>query len=123
MTLIQFTRNHSDHSTDKGYQFKFFCEKCGSGYMSSFKPSAIGMASSALQAAGNIFGGLGCSLDGGHGLVELHDDTLARSAGVGDAVSAIAQSVVGDLHHQSAGLGAAYVNGGNEIGRLARHGY
>jgi hypothetical protein len=29
MALIQFTKNHSDHSTDKGYQFEFFCDRCG----------------------------------------------------------------------------------------------
>lgn len=57
MPLIQFTRNHHDHSTDKGYQFEFFCDRCGNGYMSEFKPSAVGMASSALRAASNIFGG------------------------------------------------------------------
>lgn len=28
MALIQFTRNHSDHSTDRGYQFEFFCDRC-----------------------------------------------------------------------------------------------
>ena len=27
MSLIQFTRNHSDRSTDKGYQFEFFCDE------------------------------------------------------------------------------------------------
>jgi hypothetical protein len=58
MSLIQFTRNHSDHSTDKGYQFEFFCDRCGNGFMSEFKPSAMGMASSALHVAGDVFGGL-----------------------------------------------------------------
>jgi len=24
MALIQFTKNHTDHSTDKGFQFEFF---------------------------------------------------------------------------------------------------
>jgi len=57
MALIQFTRNHTDHSTDKGYQFEFFCDRCGNGYMSEFKASAVGMAGSALRAASNIFGG------------------------------------------------------------------
>ena len=33
MALIQFTKNHSDHSTDKGYQFEFFCDRCGTGFM------------------------------------------------------------------------------------------
>src|SRR5215468_9617492 len=58
MSMIRFTANNQDLSTDKGYQFKFFCDKCGNGYMSSFKASAIGMASSAAQVAGNLFGGI-----------------------------------------------------------------
>jgi hypothetical protein len=58
MAMIQFTRNHSDHSTDKGYQFEFFCDRCGNGFMSEFKASAVGLASSALRAAGSMFGGI-----------------------------------------------------------------
>jgi hypothetical protein len=58
MALIQFTRNQSDHSTDKGYQFEFFCDRCGNGFMSPFKASAVGLAASALHAAGSIFGGI-----------------------------------------------------------------
>jgi len=58
MPLIQFTRNFRDHSTDKGYQFEFFCDRCGNGFMSEFKPSAMGYATSALRAAGDVFGGL-----------------------------------------------------------------
>ncbi len=58
MGLIQFTKNHSDHSTDKGYQFEFFCDRCGNGFMSEFKASMTGIAASALQAAGSFFGGV-----------------------------------------------------------------
>ena len=58
MALIQFTRNHTDHSTDKGYQFEFFCDRCGNGFMSEFKPSAAGYATSFLRAAGDVFGGV-----------------------------------------------------------------
>jgi len=58
MALIQFTKNHSDHSTDKGYQFEFFCDRCGNGFMSEFHASVTGMAASALRAAGSIFGGV-----------------------------------------------------------------
>jgi RNA polymerase subunit RPABC4/transcription elongation factor Spt4 len=58
MARIEFTGNYEDLSTDKGYQFKFYCEKCGNGYMSSFKASKLGMANSALSAAGSLFGGL-----------------------------------------------------------------
>ena len=63
MALIQFTKNHSDHSTDKGYQFEFFCDRCGNGFMTEFKASMGGMATSALRAPSDIFGGvLGCAI-------------------------------------------------------------
>ena len=58
MALIQFTKNHTDHSTDKGYQFEFFCDRCGNGFMSEFKASLTGFATSALRAAGGLFGGV-----------------------------------------------------------------
>jgi hypothetical protein len=64
MSLIQFTRNYSDHSTDKGYQFEFFCDRCGNGFKSEFKASAIGMAGSALRTVGSIFGGVLGSVGG-----------------------------------------------------------
>lgn len=58
MSTIEFTGNYQDLSTDKGYQFKFFCEKCGNGYLSSFCASKLGMAQSVLEAAGSLFGGV-----------------------------------------------------------------
>lgn len=58
MALIQFTRNHADHSTDKGYQFEFFCDRCHNGFRTEFRASVTGFAASALRAAGGIFGGL-----------------------------------------------------------------
>ncbi len=58
MAMIQFTRNHTDHSTDKGFQFEFMCDRCGNGFMSEFKASATGMATSALRAAGDLLGGV-----------------------------------------------------------------
>jgi len=57
MALIQFTRNHHDHSTDKGYQFEFLCDRCGNGFMTEFQASAVGLAASALRTAGSLFGG------------------------------------------------------------------
>jgi hypothetical protein len=58
MALIQFVQNYQDLSTDRGYQFKFFCDKCGNGYISAFQTSIVGTAGSLLQAAGNLFGGI-----------------------------------------------------------------
>jgi hypothetical protein len=57
MTLIAFTKNHQDLSTDRGYQFNFYCDKCGNGFMTSFQASVVGTAGAFLRAAGSIFGG------------------------------------------------------------------
>ena len=57
MSSIAFTRNYRDHSNDTGYQFEFFCDKCGNGYRSSFQASALGVGSKILQGLGSLFGG------------------------------------------------------------------
>ncbi len=57
MALIKFTRNHQDKSTENGFQFEFYCDRCGNGYESTFRGSATGMASQALDTAASIFGG------------------------------------------------------------------
>ena len=57
-TPIPFTGNHDDLSTDTGFQFKFYCERCQNGYMSSFQRNAVGMAGQILQGASSLFGGL-----------------------------------------------------------------
>lgn len=58
MALIQFTRNHSDHSTPQGFQFEFFCDKCGNGYRTTFQQSTTGTISTVLDTASNLLGGL-----------------------------------------------------------------
>ena len=57
MGTIQFTANHEDLSTDRGYQFRFLCDKCGNGHQSSFQASATGTVGGLFRAAGNLFGG------------------------------------------------------------------
>lgn len=55
--MIQFVANHDDLSTDKGFQFKFYCDKCRNGHMSRFHPNSIGIAGELMRAAGSLFGG------------------------------------------------------------------
>ncbi len=55
---IEFTDNYEDRSTDRGFQFEFYCERCGTGYRTRFKPFALGAMSQALDLAGNLFGGV-----------------------------------------------------------------
>jgi hypothetical protein len=55
---IEFTRNYSDLSTNQGFQFEFYCDRCGTGYRTRFHASALGTVSSALDAANGLFGGI-----------------------------------------------------------------
>jgi len=56
--LIKFVRNYNDLSTENGFQFEFFCDRCGSGYQPTFQSSATGLISGALQTASSLFGAL-----------------------------------------------------------------
>jgi Double zinc ribbon len=58
MPVIEFTDNYQDLSTDQGFQFKFRCERCGDGFMSSFQTNALGMAGSLLRGASGLLGGI-----------------------------------------------------------------
>ena len=58
MATIQFTDNYTDLSSGRGYQFKFFCQKCGNGYMSTFRTNTLGAAASAASAVSSLLGGL-----------------------------------------------------------------
>ncbi|HCF60230.1 MAG TPA: hypothetical protein DFS52_19810 [Myxococcales bacterium] len=83
--IIRFVNNYEDLSTDRGYQFKFNCDHCGNGYMSSFQPSMLGMASGLLNAASSIFGGiLGRASDSAYHVQQAvggkaHDEALKKA--------------------------------------------
>jgi len=55
---IEFTRNYSDLSTNKGFQFEFYCDRCGSGFRTRFKASVSGTITEVLDSAGSLFGGI-----------------------------------------------------------------
>ncbi len=57
MDAIEFTRNYTDLSTDRGFQFEFQCDRCGNGYKTQFEAWSVGTISGALDAASSLFGG------------------------------------------------------------------
>jgi hypothetical protein len=89
MALIQFVQNYEDLSTDRGYQFRFHCDKCGNGHITRFQTSTLGMAESALRAAGDLFGGfLGRAGQGAYEIQravggKAHDDALTEAVAEG----------------------------------------
>lgn len=58
MSEIHFSDNHSDLSTDSGFQFEFHCERCRDAWRSPFDRYAAGTMEGILGAADGIFGGL-----------------------------------------------------------------
>ena len=85
MSMIQFVANYDDLSTDKGYQFRFHCDKCGNGFMSHYEANALGTAAELLNAASNIFGGfLGSAGNTAYGIQravggQQHDSALEKA--------------------------------------------
>lgn len=55
--LVPFTDNFTDLSNDEGYQFEFFCERCGNGYRSPYQADMVEKGRGLLRAAGGLFGG------------------------------------------------------------------
>lgn len=67
---FEFTKNNNDLSTDSGFQFEFVCERCGTGYRSTFKEYLLGKAAGVLDIASSLFGGaLGRASSVGHQVV------------------------------------------------------
>ena len=55
---MQFTKNYSDISTNTGFQFEFFCDRCGNGFRTRFQASSTGTASTIMEGASSLFGGV-----------------------------------------------------------------
>ncbi|MGC2033946.1 MAG: zinc ribbon domain-containing protein [Thermoplasmata archaeon] len=72
MALLDHPKNVDDLSGDKGFQWKFHCDRCGNGYDTTFIPSKsaasarrFGFLSSGLSAVGSTVSG---TFGGGSGL-------------------------------------------------------
>ena len=89
MARVEFTNNYQDLSTENGYQFKFFCESCGNGYMSSWKANATGIAGSVLRGAGSVLGGIFGRAAAGTHEIQRAIGGPAHDAALGEAVAEI----------------------------------
>jgi membrane protease subunit (stomatin/prohibitin family) len=58
MSQIRFSDNHRDQSTDTGFQFEFYCERCHEAWRSPFDRYGAGTVESVLGVAEGLFGGL-----------------------------------------------------------------
>lgn len=75
-SLISFTNNYRDVSTDMGFQFEFICDGCGNGHMSQFVPNKLGMGASVMRTASGLLGGL---MGGGAGRAATASDEMKNA--------------------------------------------
>ena len=54
---VFLTDNYADRSSNDGYQFEFYCGRCGNGYTSPFQHSATGFGGRLLRLGGDMVGG------------------------------------------------------------------
>ena len=70
-----------------------------------------------------VFSLLDCLLYAAGSLLQIDDDAFARAARFGNAMPAVAQAVRSNLSHEDAGLGATYIDCGQQVCVLVRHAY
>jgi membrane protease subunit (stomatin/prohibitin family) len=87
MGEIQFSDNYQDHSTDSGFQFEFYCERCHDAWRSPFDRYAAGTMENVLGVADSLFGGVFGSARNAVGQVRGAGWQRARDAAFQEAVS------------------------------------
>ncbi len=60
---LEFSKNYNDLSTNRGFQFEFFCDRCGNGFRTKFKSFNLGAISGAMGTASSFLGFLGKAAD------------------------------------------------------------
>jgi hypothetical protein len=87
---VPFTDNYSDLSNTEGYQFEFFCERCGNGYRSPFEADIVEKGRGMLRAAGGLFGGaLSNITNAADTALDRGTNSAAKDKALAEAVAAI----------------------------------
>jgi hypothetical protein len=89
-TLVPFTDNYSDLSNTEGYQFEFFCERCGNGYRSPFEADLMERGRGLLRSAGGLFGGaLSNITNAADSALDRGTNSAAKDKALAEAVEAV----------------------------------
>jgi len=54
---VPFASNYTDVSTYDGYQFEFYCRRCGNGHRSGFRPAITSFGGRLAELGGSLLGG------------------------------------------------------------------
>ncbi len=85
-TPVPYTDNYQDHSTEAGYQFEFFCERCGNGYKSGFQKSMLGIGGKLARGIGGMFSGRLADIGYAGGEVKDLTESQAKDKALREAV-------------------------------------
>jgi hypothetical protein len=87
---VYFTDNFRDLSNGEGFQFEFFCERCGNGYRSEYVADVMERGRGLLRSAGSLLGGRAADLS--HAASQFQWDrgtnSKAKDRALADAVTA-----------------------------------
>lgn len=90
--IVSFTQNFNDLSNSTGYQFEFFCERCGNGHRSPFKRDAIASGGRLLRGLGSLTEKFGMADKLGNASHEFYDrmtGSAAKDEALEEAVEAV----------------------------------
>ncbi|MEZ5118173.1 MAG: zinc ribbon domain-containing protein [Candidatus Nanopelagicales bacterium] len=88
--IVPFTDNYRDLSNTDGYQFEFFCERCGNGYRSPFQADLMEKGRGLLRSAGGLFGGALSNITGAaDDLMDRGTNSAAKDKALAQAVEAV----------------------------------
>lgn len=99
---VPFADNFRDLSNHNGYQFEFFCERCGNGYRSRFVRDKLETGRGLLRSAGALFGGKLAELSGA---TEQFPWDRATNSAAKDKALAEATAMVAEEFRQCRGCG------------------
>lgn len=89
-TIVPFTDNVRDLSNNAGYQFEFFCERCGNGYRSPFQRDKVATGRGALRVLGSLSrSNLGYRLDSASYALDRMTGSPAKDKALGAAVETV----------------------------------
>jgi membrane protease subunit (stomatin/prohibitin family) len=83
---IRFSDNYHDLSTDSGFQFEFYCERCHEAWRSPFDRYGAGTVENVLGMAEGLFGGVFGSARGAAARMKSAGWSSAKDTALKDAV-------------------------------------